>query len=103
MRRGIGGDKVARPIADHRRTRPTEFGDDQFALLSRSDRLSCFGVNDLGNAGGFDDRQVARIVFAFAGQRTDFGHAPVIEDSGAPRGFDSSAHGRNRTTRFTSN
>ena len=83
--------EVAGAIADDGASEAAEVCYYQFAELAFGDVLFCVGVDDFGDAFGFEEVDAAGVVEAFDAEGADFGHAGVVEDSGAEGLFDFAA------------
>ena len=96
----IGLHQVARSVAKEGRADSAEVGHDQLSLRSRLDRLVRNGVEDFGNAFALQDVDAAGVFRALDRQRSQLGHAPVIEEPRSPEALDSVTDRRDVSARF---
>src|SRR5205823_4522466 len=79
--------KVTGAVPDDRARRPPKIGDHEFSDLAIAQLPSRSGLQHFADVLAFIEMQTPGGFAALKADRTDFGQAMVIDDSGAPRRF----------------
>ena len=91
-------DEITSTITDQRAPDSAQIGDDQLSRLPVGYRVASAHADDFRDEFGLQDVGLATQMSAFDAHRSDFGHATMIEDSGAPSGFNTIPYSGNRGT-----